>query len=276
MHLFDRERDCIPSQSLVLEPGYHRSGDRWHIHIEGCRAGQLYLYTVDGPYRPEHGLRFNRHKFLQDPYAKAICPMPEPGHGLEQGGHTQAKCVVVDDRFDWQGDRPLNYPLADCIIYEAHLKGMTQNCHYPHPGSYLGVIEHIPYLQNLGITSIEFLPLMNFSPYDYSDRRDPETAEPLRNYWGYNTRNFFAPATHYATQAEAVVAEFKQMVRALHAAGIEVILDVVFNHSGESHELGPTLSFRGLDNLAYYILEEDRRSYANYTGCGNVLNCNHL
>ena len=282
LHLFNREEDLQPAMSIALEPPYHRSGDRWHVHVYGCRAGQLYLYTAEGPNQPEQGLRFDPSKFLQDPYAKAVCrnnpsthPKPPPQEEASNI-HTQAKCVIVDDYFDWQGDRPLNYPLADCIIYEAHVKGMTQNYPYKHPGTYLGVIEHIPYLQRLGISSLELLPVMDFSPYDYSERYNPQTGQPLSNYWGYNTRNFFAPAAHYATAGGmAAVYEFKQMVKALHAAGIEVILDVVFNHSGESDENGETLSFRGLDNPAYYILQKDPRFYTNYTGCGNVLNCNH-
>ncbi len=276
LHLFSQKQDSIPSRSIVLDPIDNRCGNRWQIHVDGCQAGQLYLYTVDGPYQPERGLRFNPDNFLQDPYAKAVCqtlgPEKKENH---KNIDTLAKCIVYDDDFDWQGDRPLHYPLSECIIYEAHIKGMTQNCPYQNPGSYLGVIEHIPYLKNLGITSIEFLPLMNFSPYDYSERYNPDTGKPLSNYWGYNTRNFFVPALHYATKASSAITEFKQMVQALHSAGIEIILDVVFNHSAEADEQGPTLSFRGIDNPAYYILQGDRRFYANDTGCGNVFNCNH-
>ncbi len=327
LHLFDREADRTPSQSIPLPAKVHRTGDRWHVQVEGCQAGQLYLYSVAGRYLPRTGARCNRHKYLQDPYARAVCATPaiyhhsaayraaygfDPGfdrgsgYGFECGQDRQsgqwqagsgereeadlsyseqsnidlqAKCIVVDDAFDWEGDRPLNYPLADCVIYEAHLKGMTQNCPYQNPGTYLGVIEHIPYLRKLGVSSLEFLPLMGFSPYDYSERRDPQSGKPLGlgNYWGYNTHNFFAPAPHYAasTAAGAALTEFKTMVRALHRAGIEIILDVVFNHSGEADELGPTLSFRGLDNQTYYILDENPRFYAKQSGCGNVMNCNH-
>ena len=312
LHLFEKPEDTAPFQSENLYVTEHLNAQRWHIYVQGCSAGQLYLYTVDGPYCPQQGLRYNSNQFLQDPYAKAICRQPAVWHGSSaykaayaydadckerenidlsfsaaSNIQVQAKCLVVDSHFDWQGSVSPYYPLADCVIYEAHIKGMTQNCPYQNPGTYLGVIEHIPYLKSLGITSIEFLPLMNFSPFDYSDReelmRDMQKAnEPFSkpsasNYWGYNTRNFFAPAGHYAASSQlgAEVGEFQQMVLALHQAGIEVILDVVFNHSGEGDELGPTLSFRGLDNGGYYILAEEPRFYADYTGCGNSLNCNH-
>ena len=294
LHLFAGAQDSEPFQSENLHVTEHSNGQRWHIYVHGCKAGQLYLYTVDGPYRPEQGLRFNPNQFLQDPYAKALSPAVWHGgsaykaaYGCEEkpdffgSSNIDAKCLVVDSRFDWQGSVSPNYPPTDCIIYEAHIKGMTQNCPYQNPGTYLGVIEHIPYLQSLGITSIEFLPLMNFSPFDYSEELMREKVDEFRpsatNYWGYNTRNFFAPASHYAASSEpgAAVREFQQMVLALHRAGIEVILDVAFNHTGEGDELGPTLSFRGLDNGGYYILEDDPRFYVDYTGCSNSLNCNH-
>jgi glycogen operon protein len=188
------------------------------------------------------------------------------------------KCVVVADAFDWRGDRPPNYPLRHCVIYETHVKGLTMHpsADVEHPGSFLGVAETIPYLKDLGVTSLELLPVQEFD-YLENARLDPVTGARLRNYWGYSTIAFFAPKASYSASGTVgeQVAEFKEMVRRLHEAGIEVILDIVFNHSAEGGELGPTLSFRGLDNRIYYILDEDRRHYKNYSGCGNTLNCNH-
>ncbi|MEL7556002.1 MAG: alpha-amylase family glycosyl hydrolase [bacterium] len=224
------------------------------------------------------------------------------------------KCVVVDDDFDWQNDAPLNYPLKDCIIYETHVRGLTRGLLRPagqknpsprplsagggpearavlppgvdaveHPGTYRGVAEMIGYFKKLGITSLEFLPLHEFDSVERF-RRNPKTGALLRNYWGYSPLAFFAPKAGYAYRdGEAhdqgdpsfPVREFKYMVRELHKAGIEVILDVVFNHTAEGNELGPTLSFRGLDNSIYYMLDADKRRYKNYSGCGNTLNCNH-
>jgi glycogen operon protein len=221
------------------------------------------------------------------------------------------KCVVVDDDFDWEGDAPLNYPLKDCIIYETHVKGLTRGLLRPagqktpgrtaergsglntalppgvdaveHPGTYRGVAEMIGYFKKLGITSLEFLPLHEFDSAEHF-RRNPKTGVLLSNYWGYSPLAFFAPKAGYAymdgqphdqSDPSFPVREFKYMVRELHKAGIEVILDVVFNHSAEGNELGPTLSFRGLDNSIYYMLDEDKRRYKNYSGCGNTLNCNH-
>ncbi|HWP68454.1 MAG TPA: isoamylase, partial [Rectinemataceae bacterium] len=213
------------------------------------------------------------------------------------------KCVVVDDAFDWQGDAPLNYPLKDCVIYETHVRGLTRglagNTPLPgtttpvpahpgipevaHPGTYRGVAEMIDYFRSLGITSLELLPIHEFDTAERF-RRNPKTGELLSDYWGYSPLAFFAPKATYAyvdgepyseEDPARHVREFKYMVRELHKAGIEVILDVVFNHSAEGNELGPTLSFRGLDNSIYYILDEDKRLYKNYSGCGNTLNCNH-
>jgi glycogen operon protein len=188
------------------------------------------------------------------------------------------KCIVVDDDFDGAGDRPLNYPLRHCVIYETHVRGLTMHpsSAVEHPGTYLGVVEMIPYFKELGITSLEFLPVQEFDERE-NQRLDPTTGRRLVNYWGYSTIAFFAPKGGYSSSGAAgqQVAEFKFMVRELHAAGIEVILDIVFNHTAEGGELGPTLSFRGLDNRIYYMLDDDNRYYKNYSGCGNTMNCNH-
>jgi glycogen operon protein len=192
---------------------------------------------------------------------------------------TLPRCIVIDDDdFDWQGDAPLNYPLRFSVLYETHVKGLTAhpNSGVEHPGTYLGVIEKIPYFKELGITSLEFLPIQEFNEHEFP-RKNPHTGEMLNNYWGYSTVAFFAPKESYAADRSpgGQVSDFKLMVRELHKAGIEVILDIVFNHTAEGNEYGPTFSFRGLDNLIYYILNDNKRYYQNYSGCGNTVNCNN-
>jgi glycogen operon protein len=271
--------------------------------------GTLYLWRADGPFDPRRGHRFNVNRPLIDPYAKALTDgswnlgsalaydQASPDADLSLSTHRNdsrfPKCIVVDDDFDWEGDAPLNYPLKDCIIYETHVRGFTRSLlgkeapeglpRIDHPGTYRGVAEMAPYLKSLGITSLELLPTHEFDSAEHF-RRNPQTGELLSNYWGYSPLAFFAPKHSYAiVEGEReppdvpafAVHEFKHMVRELHKAGIEVILDVVFNHTAEGNELGPTLSFRGLDNSIYYILDDNRRHYRNYSGCGNTLNCNH-
>ncbi|MDR1617946.1 MAG: glycogen debranching protein GlgX, partial [Treponema sp.] len=293
--LFENTGPDSPCQELRLEKRLHKTGDMWHCHIPGLGAGALYLYRVDGPYMPERGLRFNYHKAILDPYAKALTDLsgwdikgcmsfdPEdPGGDLSfsyrDNLFTQPRCIVIDDAFDWQHDAPLNYPLRFSVLYETHVKGLTKNPNSAaaHPGTYLGVIEKIPYLKELGITSLEFLPIQEFNENELP-RINPATGKPLCNYWGYSTVAFFAPKGSYAADRSpgAQVREFKEMVRELHKAGIEVILDIVFNHTAEGNERGPTFSFRGIDNAIYYILNSNRRYYQNYSGCGNTVNCNH-
>ena len=294
---FDEAEQAEPARRFDLDPAANRFGDVWHVHVHGIGAGQLYLYQVDGPYDPEHGHRFNHRLYLQDPYAKALTggfewslstqfgydpDSPDGDLSRNLARHPTAegipKSVVIDDAFDWQGDRPLNYPLRKSVIYEMHVKGFTAHpsSGVEHPGTYLGVAERIPYLQRLGVTSVEFLPVHEFDEWEVA-RSNPVTGEPLLNYWGYSTIGFFAPKANYAAgdRRGGQVAEFKQMVRELHRAGIEVILDVVFNHTAEGNEYGPTISFRGLDNSIYYMLEANPRRYRNYAGTGNTLNCNH-
>ncbi len=293
--LFDDPQQAEPTTEIVLTEETNRTGDVWHVWLEGVGAGQFYLYRVDGPYEPEAGHRFNANLYLGDPYAKALTGGFEWGLSRQfgydpaaaegdlsfgTGGNASGipKCVVIDDAFDWQGDRPLNYPLRKSVIYETHVKGLTahRSAGVENPGTYRGVTQQIPYLVDLGITSVEFLPVHEFNEWEVN-RSNPRTGERLRNYWGYSTVAFFAPKASYAASGQngEQVVEFKEMVRSLHAAGIEVILDVVFNHTAEGNEYGPTFGFRGLDNSIYYILEENRRRYGNYAGCGNALNCNH-
>jgi isoamylase len=273
--LFDQAGDREPSAVFKLDPAHNRTGDIWHIHVAGLKAGQLYLYRMDGPFSPETGRRYDSSLMLLDPYAKALTG-DKPWLKWKQ--ELMPKCIVIDDEFDWEGDAPLNYPLHDCIIYETHLAGLTRHrsSGAAQPGTYTQVIELIPYFRKLGITSVEFLPVQEFNPHEII-RYNPYTGKRLTNYWGYSTVAFFAPAGHYAVSTEggAQVNEFKTMVRELHKAGIEVVLDIVFNHTAEGNEEGPTFSFRGIDNSIYYILDESRKGYQNFSGCGNTMNCNH-
>ncbi|MBU0937016.1 MAG: glycogen debranching protein GlgX [Spirochaetes bacterium] len=298
MHLciYDKADDGLASFEVSLCPVMHRTGDIWHIEILGLSAGALYAWRADGPFLPQEGYRFNRHKILIDPYAKAITGDfiwevdaalgYVPGHAdgdmsfcTEDDAALMPKCIVVDDEaFDWQGDRPLNLPLRHAVLYEAHVRGLSAHpsSGAKHPGTYQGVVEMIPYLRELGITSLELLPVHEFDYFE-NKRTNPETGERLKQYWGYSTLAFMAPKGSYAASGALgqQVTEFKTMVRELHKAGIEVILDVVFNHTGEGNEWGPTISFRGLDNPIWYMLEDNKRYYKNFSGCGNTLNCNH-
>jgi len=293
--LFYSAQKDSPFREIPLDPQKNKSGDIWHCHITGVTEGVCYLYKVKGPYFPERGLRFNPHKTLIDPYAKALtslkgwditaCLGYNPSDAARDLSFSyiedmtkQPRCIVVNDDFDWQGDLPLNYPLRFSVLYETHVKGLTAhpNSGVEHKGTYQGVIEKIPFFKELGITSLEFLPLQEFNEMEYP-RTNPRNGETLVNYWGYSTVAFFAPKGAYASDSRpgAQVREFKTMVRELHKAGLEVILDIVFNHTAEGNELGPTFSFRGLDNQIYYILNENKRYYQNYSGCGNTMNCNH-
>ena len=261
----------------------------WHVYIPGLKPGQLYGYRVYGPYEPENGHRFNPNKLLIDPYAKAIAgsiDWNDSLFGYELGSPEEdlsfsdldsapyiPKAVVVDERFNWEGDRQLKIPYYKTVIYEAHVKGFTQT-HPDIPESIRGTyaaIAHpvsIKYLKELGITAIELMPVHHF----IVDKILKDKG--LTNYWGYNTIGFFAPEVKYSSSGimGQQVNEFKTMVKELHKAGIEVILDVVYNHTAEGNHLGPTLSFRGIDNSSYYRLTEDKRYYIDYTGTGNTLN----
>jgi isoamylase len=273
---------------------HNHTAHNWHAYLPGVGPGQRYGYRVDGPYEPERGLRFNPVKLLIDPYAKAIegpidfgaanvlpyVPDPEGARDdadLERDDEDDAraipKCVVVDERFDWEGDRPPQRPWSETVIYETHVKGFTQRREDLPPelrGTYAGLAsdEALRYLEELGVTAVELLPVHHIA--DESFLHD----EGLTNYWGYSSIGYLAPHALYAAtgrQGEQV-REFKGMVKALHRAGIEVILDVVYNHTAEGNHLGPMLSFRGVDNLAYYrLVPDDLRHYMDYTGTGNTL-----
>jgi len=288
--LFDAPR--APKEFLRV-PMRERTNRVWHCYLPDVRPGQLYGYRVHGPYSPSHGHRFNPNKLLIDPYAKAIA-----GHVLDWGdqvsgyeaGHPSGdlsfsaqdsaplmpKCVVVDTAFTWGEDRPPQVPWSHTLIYEAHVKGMTM-LHPDVPrhlrGTYLGLASDaiIDHLLSLSVTAIELLPIQHFE----SERRLADLN--LTNYWGYNTIGFFAPDPRYSTGSRGEqVNEFKTMVKAFHRVGIEVILDVVYNHTGEGNHLGPTLCLRGADNASYYrLVDHDRRYYQDFTGCGNSLNVLH-
>ncbi|MGA2033146.1 MAG: isoamylase, partial [Thermoguttaceae bacterium] len=269
--LYSDVEDFEPSEIIDFDSDLNRWGDIWSIFLPGVGSGQLYHFQADGPHEPQHGYRFDPQARLIDPYCKALCGDFQPAHG---GIIRPPKCVVVNDEFDWQGDRHLRRSLSETIIYEMHVRGFTQarSSEVEHPGTYLGVVEKIPYLKSLGITAVELMPVHEFP---MSDCLGQKLGRP--NYWGYDPLCFFAPHRGYAVSSEpgAQVREFKEMVRALHSAGIEVILDVVFNHTPEGNEFGPTLNFKGLENRVYYMLENGGQQYRNYSGCGNTLNGNH-
>jgi isoamylase len=273
-------------------PMLQRTTGVWHCHLPRLKAGQIYGYRVTGPYEPQNGLRFNPNKVVLDPYAKGLArelrwddslfgysigdPMEDLSFDSRDSAPFAALGCVVDSSFDWEDDSPPGHPWHECVIYETHVKGATkQHAGVPDElrGTYAGVASEpfIRHLKELGVTSLELMPIHHF----ISDRH--LEAKGLSNYWGYNTLGFFIPEPSYAVSREpaAVIHEFKSMVRSLHAAGIEVILDVVYNHTAEGDHRGPTLSLRGIDNLAYYRTTDDHRYYMDFTGCGNTLNMNH-
>jgi len=295
LELYDAPEAAVPTHRIELVPDLHRTGDIWHVWVGGIAPGQLYGYRVDGPYAPEAGHRFNPHKLLIDPYARAITHLddwdfrsslgydPEaPERDLvpsaaDNAAHTP-KCIVTDKQIVRWRERPLKRPWSETVIYELHIRGFTQHpsAEVNHPGTFRGVIEKIPYLKDLGVTAVELMPVQEFNEHELT-RANPRTGEPLRNFWGYNPVAFLAPSGAYASDGccGEQVDEFKEMVHAFHEAGIEVILDVVFNHTAEGDESGPTLSFRGLDNSVYYILGDDGRSYQDFTGTGNTIKADH-
>ncbi len=265
-----------PCQEIKLSSITNRSGEVWHVMVHDLPQGHLYAYRLDGPNDPQNtGHSFDPSTILLDPFAKALSGGEQWGSG-NKSKHWRG-CIVKDD-FDWQGDKPLNLPLKDSIIYELHVRGFTMHSssQATSPGTYLGLLEKIPYLKKLGITAVELMPITEFDENENTNI-NPETGESLKNYWGYSPIAFFAPKASYASDGKSgnQVNEFKTMVRELHKAGIEVILDMVFNHTAEGNIQGPTLSFRGIDNTIYYLLDRNTREYLNFSGCGNTFNCNH-
>lgn len=268
--LYNKVKDREPAEIIEFDRDTDRWGDVWSLNVPGIDKGQLYHFQASGPWDPKHGQRFDSHARLIDPYAEALAGEFQKS---EDGILRPPKCVVVDDEFDWDGDRHIRREISESVIYEMHVRGFTKSrtAKVEAGGSYLGVIEKIPYLQSLGVTAVELMPVNEFPIKDiYGQKLDRP------NYWGYDPMSFFSPHRGYAHDKTpgAQVNEFKEMVKALHRAGIEVILDVVFNHTCEGNENGPTLSFKGLENQVYYMLSEGKH-YANYSGCGNTINGNH-
>jgi glycogen operon protein len=276
--LFDHPDDPKPSHIIALDPVFNRTYHYWHVFLAGVQPGQIYGFRAHGPFDPARGMRFDHGKVLLDPYGRGVAvPREYSREAARLPGDNDAtamKSVVVDSsKYDWEGDAPLKRPSSRTIVYEMHVRGFTR-----HPnsgvaehkrGTYAGLIDKIPYLQQLGITAVELMPVFQF------DAQDAPRSKV--NYWGYAPVSFFAPHQAYSSCHDPLgaVDEFRNMVKALHRAGIEVILDVVYNHTAEGNHEGPTVCFRGLDNHAYYILESDQSRYANYTGTGNTLNANH-
>ena len=272
--LFDSPTAPQPSLTLELTAEQHKTAHYWHIFVVGLSAGQVYAYRVSGPYDPASGLRFNPNKVLIDPYARAVVGWQHYSRAaaasMADNCAQALRAVAIDlSSYDWEGDRYPHIPPSRTVIYELHVGGFTQ-----HPssglsaekrGTYAGLIEKIPYLKSLGITAVELMPVQQFDPND--------APAELPNYWGYSPIAFFAPHQGYSARQDYLgpVDEFRDLVKALHQVNIEVILDVVFNHTAEGDHTGPTLSLRGLSNEDYYILDQDKSRYKNYSGCGNTL-----
>jgi isoamylase len=281
--IFSKPDDLEPVKIINLDGGDNRSFNIWHTFVEGVKPGMGYAYRVDGPREPWNGHRFDPEKVLVDPYSKgnsfalwdrgAACM---PGDNL----HKSMRSVVINtNNYDWEGDKPLKKPMAETIVYEMHVGGFTKSptSGVKNPGTYLGLIEKIPYLKELGVTAVELLPVCSF---DHTDVTKVHEGRKLVNYWGYSTMGYFAPHQGYCVNEDTSqhVNEFRDMVKALHQAGIEVILDVVYNHTDEGNHQGPTFCFKGIDNTSYYYLtgpDGSREFYYDYTGCGNTFNCNH-
>ncbi|MEQ8554459.1 MAG: glycogen debranching protein GlgX [Cyclobacteriaceae bacterium] len=280
--LFKDANDDEPFQVISLKASGNRSFHYWHVLVKELPVGALYGYKVYGPFDPAVGRRFDQSRLLLDPYARAVVtPKAYNRQSLAPIGQTEVthshcmKCVVVDPQaYDWNGDKHVHHPYSRSVIYEVHLKGFTR-----HPnskieksllGTYTGLVKKIPFLKKLGITAVELMPVIQFDPQDVGNGLPT-------NYWGYSPIAFFAPHNGYCYchDHKVIADEFRNMVRALHKANIEVILDVVFNHTAEGNEVGPTLSFKGLENDTYYILSHKQEYYMNYSGCGNTFNTNH-
>jgi glycogen operon protein len=295
LELFDHPEHKVPARVIDLDSARNRTVDVWHVWVAGIGPGQLYAYRVDGPYEPGKGHRFNFNRLLLDPFATAISRLPPWDFASARGYDPSApeqdlilstrdnstsmpKCVWVNEPFDWEADQPLRHPWSKTVIYETHVRGFTihPTSGVNHPGTYRGLMEKIPYLKSLGVTAVELMPVQEFNDNSVT-RRNPQMTHPLKNYWGYDPVVFCAPKASYSSSGGSgqQKLEFKEMIRAFHKASIEVILDVVFNHTAEGDELGPTLCFRGMDNAIFYTLADDKRHYKNYTGTGNTINANH-
>lgn len=280
--IFDSHLDTEPIFTAKFDPVLNRTFNMWHVYIKNLKPGAHYAYRTDGNQNLQSGHRFNPKKVLIDVYSKG-----NNNHLWDRAAATtnednlatSMRSVVVDAAgYDWEGDQPLGYELQDSIIYEMHVGGFTKSptSNVENPGTFSGIIEKIPYLKSLGVTAVELLPVFQFD--DKEILRILPDGTVLKNYWGYSTVGFFSPHPAYCVTPEegSHITEFRDMVKALHKEGMEVILDVVFNHSNEGNHQGPTISFKGFDNRVYYYLVPDNREfYFDYSGCGNTINCNH-
>jgi isoamylase len=268
---------------IELDARLNKTGDMWHIHIADLNPGIEYGYRVDQQPRGDQNIhKFNNNNILIDPYTKALSGGTEWSvqRLSDQSSRNVSlrKSLVLENTFDWGMDQPLNRPLVDTVIYELHVRGFTKHpsSGVQNPGTFAGLIEKIPYMQELGITAVELLPINEFDE-THEVKKNPFTGVPLLNFWGYDSICFFAPKASYAKNNENGnhLNEFKTLVKTLHSAGIEVILDIVFNHTAEGGKDGFTFSFRGLDNSVYYMIDKNTGEYYNFSGCGNTMNCNH-
>ncbi|MEX1012933.1 MAG: isoamylase [Waddliaceae bacterium] len=263
-----------PFAEIPLDPNVNRTGDSWHICIKELPERLVYGYRIS----KEHGRPIKKfykpEKIVLDPYAKAVNTSNQWG---KDGIYNPLGLVIPKDEFDWEDDRPLEMPLNELVINEMHVRAFTQHnsSGVQNKGKYLGLVEKIPYLKDLGINAVKLMPIHEFNEMEF-DRYNPLTGERLVNFWGYSTVNFFSPMNRYCVSEDfgASILEFKSMVKAFHKAGIEVILDVVFNHTAEGNEVGPVISFKGIDCPVYYILDK-KHQMQNFSGCGNTFNCNH-
>ncbi len=269
------QETATADHEVIFDTVVNRTGDVWHIHIHNLPEQFNYMYRLDGPWLPDKGYIFDNNHLLLDPYAGSIAGLEKWGERNPKLNHFRGRFEYAD--YDWEDDRPPNTPLSDTIIYELHVRGFSRhdNSGVNHPGTFQAIIEKIDYLKKLGITAVELMPIQEF---DETDCRyiNPQTGTKLTNYWGYSTIGFFALKSAYASESETGLAikAFKDMVKALHAENLEVILDVVFNHTAEGDRECPVLNYKGIENSTYYILD-DKGDYQNYSGCGNTMNCNH-
>ncbi|NWF68730.1 MAG: glycogen debranching protein GlgX [Chloroflexi bacterium] len=275
--LFNKDESAALAE--IPFPEDFRIGNVFCMIVFGLEVEKLeYGFRMDGPCSPHEGHRFDYRHILLDPYAKAISGRDTWAENNDPANPYQFRGRLVFDDFDWEGDRPLETPIEDLVIYEMHVRGFTRHpsSAVKHPGTFAALREKIPYLKELGINCVELMPICEFDELEYQERLNPETGVPLVNYWGYSSVGFFAPKSGFAATGKfgMQVDEFKTLVKELHRNGIEIILDVVFNHTAEGDERGATISFRGIDNKTYYMLTPDGR-YLNFSGTGNTMNCNN-
>ncbi|MGL5058182.1 MAG: alpha-amylase family glycosyl hydrolase, partial [Fusobacteriaceae bacterium] len=269
LNIFKDELENEPIQSYKLIPEHNRTGDIWHCFIPSLSGEVFYTWKIDGPSNFSKGHRFNKEVHLLDPYAKIY---------TENKNGVIRKAVALDTSFLEEEVKRLNHSIGDMIVYEMHVSLFTKSktCKIKNKGTYAGLIENIEHLKKLGVTTVELLPIQEFD--ETSAGKNPITEEKLTNVWGYNTIGFFATSSKYSSFSNSYkekLKEFRKMVDSFHKAGIEVILDVVYNHTAEGNENGPVLNFKGMDNTIFYILEKNKTYYTNYSGTGNTLNCNH-